>query len=120
MIGKEVVKYLKQSGCKHSMTDNTNQGRESKEMPSGEWVNMRVSEGMIPVFDVLPDPDDPRLLRHQETGELVLWHNGRKDWRCPRKGIKPEEVVFDSNGAGWCPDCYKTNQDKARLKGIFG
>lgn len=102
------------------MSDKKNEGVASQRMPGGQWVDIYAKDGMIPVFDVVPDKDNPVLLRHEETGELVVWHNGRKDWRCPRKGIKPEEVVFDSNGAPWCPDCYKANQDKAKLKKLFG
>lgn len=97
-----------------------NKGRASKEMASGQWVDIRATDGMVPIIGAVPDEDDPRFLRDEDTGELVVWHNGRKDYRCPRRDIKPEEVVFDSNGAPWCPDCYKQNQDKARLKGVFG
>lgn len=93
-------------------------GRQG-EVASGVWTDISARSGLIPVIGVIPDANDPRLLRSEKTGELVVWHNGRKDYRCPRKNIQPEEVVFDSGGAGWCPDCWNDNIQKAKLSKVF-
>ena len=70
-------------------------------VPCGEWID--VPKGMVIAPDTRPYPGYPGVLQSVADGSVVCWHLRN----CERRGIGPDEVVFDNNKAAWCPDCAR-------------
>ena len=89
------------------------------EAPVGEWVD--VPKGMVAAPNTYID--DAGVLRSTGDNSVVAWHNaGTKYGKCPVKGLKPEDLKYDANGAPWCPKCYAVHaeeREKDRLRNLF-
>lgn len=91
---------------------------KSVNAPAGVFVD--VPRGMVAVPGA--EVDDNGVLRKSETGELAVWHH-----RCafhgkceryttgPENFVREDEVVY-INGAPWCPDCVKKEQEDVERK----
>lgn len=74
------------------------------EAPGGVWVD--VPKGMI----VAPGTyvDEHGVMRSNSDDSVVAWHR----LGCQRRGLKPEELIKDSNNAPWCPECFHWDKQK--------
>jgi len=83
-------------------------------VPDGEWVDIRVGQ-VVAEGTYL---DDEGVLRSTGDNSCVVWHN--KGGGCGpsrvfgeyRKKILASEIIYDENGAPWCPQCVADNQRK--------
>lgn len=87
---------------------------KSVEVPAGKWADVRRGQMVVEGCYV----DSEGFLRYKENNAYAAWH----DSKCPIKKVTKEEIVFDTNGAPWCPSCYeKLEQEREakKIRGIF-
>ena len=87
---------------------------KSVEAPVGEWAD--VPKGMIAAPGTYVDAEG--YLRCSSNGAYAVWHNKS----CPIRKVEKEQIVHDTNGAPWCPDCYMKNEqerEKKKIAAIF-
>lgn len=100
------------------------------EAPTGRWID--VPDGMVAAPGTYVD--DHGVLRSVSDDSCVVWHRPG----CTVRGIRPDEIIYNANGAPWCPRCAteiaQEQAEKAakaaineaeeivreRLRGIFG
>lgn len=76
----------------------------SVEVPASTWVDVPVGMTVAPGTYV----DEHGVLRSTGDHSCVVWHRPG----CLKKGIKPEEIVYQENGAPWCPVCVVWDVEK--------
>ena len=93
----------------------------SVNVPAGEWVD--VPAGMVAAVGTYVD--DAGVLRSSGDHSVVAWHLGRNfktNTTLCRRGeparLKPEELIYDVNGAPWCPECYEDREQERERKKI--
>lgn len=90
------------------------------QVPVGVWTDVRVgqvtAEGTItrPEWPGIPfDADDPT--------KVIVWHLKPSVFSCGRRGIRPEQVVFEEGtGAPFCPTCLRHKKKLAKKSKIKG
>ena len=83
---------------------------KSVNAPEGQWVD--VPKGMIAAPGTYVDEEG--YLRCVSNGAYAAWHNKE----CPIRHLDKEQIVHDTNGAPWCPDCYMKNEQERERKKI--
>ena len=94
-------------------TEVITQGR-SVEAPSGQWVDVPEGYVLAPGTYV----DDEGYLRCSSNDAYAVWHN--KD--CHIRKVEKHEIVHDTNGAPWCPECYMQNEqtrERNKIRNFF-
>lgn len=75
------------------------------EAPEGHWVDVPI--GMVAAAGTYVDSSG--VLRSVSDDSCVVWHKRG----CERRGIQPDEIIYNDNGAPWCPSCVEVTEDKA-------
>jgi hypothetical protein len=96
---------------------------KSVNVPVDEWTD--VPKGMVAAPGTYVD--DKGVLRSEGDNSCVVWHMGRDKktglTMC-RRGEPPkvqaEEIIYDVNGAPWCPECYEDREQERERQKIAG
>ena len=98
---------------------------KSVNAPVDQWLD--VPKGMVAAPGTYVD--DHGVLRSEGDHSCVVWHLGRNKktgLSLCRRGeppkVQPEEIIYDVNGAPWCPQCYEDREherERKKIEGIF-